>query len=272
MLIWIIFLVLSAVVLTILGVGILDALGTAKKTRTEEIGNKKVAGRYTETSEGGFIEVADAIKRSNRPVYRLEKEDQKFVLYHERFHEIASKLGYAQAEREDYADLAAAYALIIEGDVKTARKGIKFLEKTGRKDSINDISISAINKVLGGHQDQLTKDEEAKFSSGMNKTGNLINAAYESLPTEEHGLSEKYHMSISPVLYDAEGKSRITKVIGGISKFITDIYSNSGELETAIKGAYDKKSNKYKDTPELAKKIGSEFLTEYVYKPLKIKK
>ncbi len=242
MLIWIIFLVLSAVVLTILGVGILDVLGTAEKTRKKEIGNKKVAGRYTETSEGGFIEIADAIKRSNRPLYRLKKEDQKFVLYHERFHEIASKLGYKQAKREDYADLAATYALILEGDVKTAKEGINFLEKTGRKDSINDISISAINKVLSGNEDKLTKDEEEKFASGMSKTGNLINKAYGILSTEEHGLSEKYHMSINPAIEGTKGS------IKSILKYFVDavpyLYKQSREVESGLKGAYDAKGYK----------------------------
>ncbi len=230
MLIWIIFLVLSAVVLTILGVGMLDMYGKARIEKKKMIKEGAVAGRYKD----GVISIADVIRLPNNQYHVLNDLEKEVVKYHERFHEIASKLGYEQAEREDYADLAATYALILEGDVKTAKEGINFLEKTGRKDSINDISISAINKVLSGNEDKLTKDEEEKFASGMSKTGNLINKAYGILSTEEHGLSEKYHMSINPAIEGTKGS------IKSILKYFVDavpyLYKQSREVESGLKG------------------------------------
>lgn len=237
MLVEAVLLVFAAVVLTVFAVGYLGGVG-GKVNKVKTIDGGSVAGRYSD----GLIDVAEAIKSVDGPIYRLNEKEQKVVVYHEKFHELASKLGYTeQAGREDYADLAAIYALIIEGDKETASEGVEFLNKIGRADYINETSISAINKYLSGKQGDLTPAEMDKLERGIARTGKLINEAYDKMSEREHGLSEVYHMRLSPILREkgGEGKSRIGNIAAKARDFFYDLYDESHKVNQALEKSFD---------------------------------
>ena len=204
MLIWIIFLVLSAVVLTILGVGMLEYSKVKKVKIRPTIEDGSVAGQYF----NGEIALADAVKLSDdRPMHRLSENEQKAVLYHEVFHEVAERVGFQeQAEKEGYADLAAIYALEENHGGKAALDGIDLVRKMGRADEVT--AIDTIEKWLEG--EKLTKKERKTIDSGREKMDNLYAAAegYE-LGCDIPG---KYSMQAFP--------KAMQKTIGSIPKAI----------------------------------------------------
>ena len=237
MLIWIIFLVLSAVVLTIFGVGLIEYSKAKKVSVVPTIEKGSVAGRYVD----GKIALAEAVKLyDNMPMHRLSENEQRTVLYHEVFHEVAERVGFQkQAEKEDYADLAAIYALEENHGEKAALDGVDLVRKMGRADDVT--AIDTIEKWLEG--EKLTNKERKTIESGRRKMNNLYAVAneYES----GGGVPGEYSMQAFP--------KAMQKTIGSIPKAIWDgidaiktIYRTSNEINnelTALAKTPGKESN-----------------------------
>ncbi len=204
MLVWIIFLVLSAVVLTILGVGMLEYSKVKNVKIRPTIEKGSVAGQYF----NGEISLADAVKLSdNKPLYRLSGNEQRAVLYHEVFHEVAERVGFQeQAKKEDYADLAAIYALEKNHGEKVALDGVDLVKKMGRADDVT--AIDTIEKWLEG--EKLTRKERKTIESGRQKMHNL----YATAEMYESGgdMPGEYSMQAFP--------KAMQKTIGNIPKAI----------------------------------------------------
>ncbi|MCK5233746.1 MAG: hypothetical protein KAJ91_02910 [Candidatus Aenigmarchaeota archaeon] len=269
MLVWIIFLVLSAVVLTILGVGMLDAYGKARIEKKKMIKEGAVAGRYKD----GVISIADVIRLPSKRYHVLTDFEKTVVKDHERFHEIADELGYLdEAKKEHYADLTAIRAAYDNHGKQAALGAVGFVKKMGRaKDSE---AIDAIENLLENGYEGLTPREKKMIDSGDKKISNFYSVAnnfYSRFGDRENDGSERSD-------YDM----RLGDAIGGVGGFGKGIYNylkgmvdyamtSSDSLKKIVKGAYTPGKG-YAELPGTVGEVGSGFLDEFVYKPLKLKK
>ncbi len=272
MLIWIIFLVLSAVVLTVLGVGMLDMYGKARIEKKKMIKEGAVAGRYKD----GVISIADVIRLPNNQYHVLNDLEKEVVKYHERFHEVADELGFLdEAKKEHYADLTAIRAAYDDHGREAALGAVDFVKKMGRaKDSE---AIKAIEKLLENGYDGLTSKEKKMIKSGDEKISNFYSVAnnfYSRFGDRENDGSERnnYDMRLSPLIYDAEGKSRITKVVKGVGGFISDMYEGSKKISDKYAGYEDKSKIKTKDLLDGIENPLTKIIKEKLYKPVGLSK
>lgn len=233
MLFEVVFLVLMAVVLTIIGVGMVEVHEVRGLIKKEHVSGRLVRAQGKDAI---YIDAG------------LSPGQKKFVKYHEEFHLNADNSGYhTAAAKERYADHAAIYRLLLEGDEKTAWEGIKYLQKTGRIENLGtQETIGDIVQYLA------TGKMSGRVKSGMMRTKKLIleSSGYPS----QYIVQSEYTMQAFPKDMKEAAKS-ISKGIWSYVDWLKELYGESRKLDKkpedvkAISGKVDKffwdKAKKY---------------------------